>query len=397
MRSGSEQKTGEKLKILVLGYIVRGPVAGMAWHHLQYVMGLVLLGHDVYFMEDSGDEACCCYDPTRHLSSPDPSYGLAFAARAFAQVGLADRWAYHDAHTGTWNGPQAGRMPQLCREADLLLNLSCANPLRPWARKVPIRVLIDTDPCFTQIRNLTDPARRRLTGAHTMFFSFGENLGRAGCTVPDDGFAWQPTRQPVVLDAWPVMSPPAGARFTTIMQWQSYRRQEFGGRRYGLKSASFRPYRELPSDFPGRLELALGRGRRVAGSLRRAGWVVSDPLKISLALDDYRDYIRQSYGEFSVAKHGYVKSRCGWFSERSACYLASGRPVVVQETGFTDWLSTGAGVLAFDSPETACEQLARVETDWAAQSRAARAVAEEYFDSSRILTELLTRSMEGMP
>jgi hypothetical protein len=183
-----------RLRIVVLGYIVRGPMGGMAWHHLQYVMGLTQLGHDVYFIEDSGDSLWCCYDPTRHITDTDPTYGLHFATHAFARIGLGERWAYYDFHTSRWLGPCANHITDICTTADLLLNLGGVNPLRPWLLDIPVRAFVDTDPVFTQLQHLTDPAARNLALQHTAFFSFAGNIGLHQCTVPNDGFPWRATR-----------------------------------------------------------------------------------------------------------------------------------------------------------------------------------------------------------
>src|SRR5437764_344950 len=214
-----------RLRIVLLGYIVRGPLGGLAWHHLQYALGLDRLGHEVYFVEDS-DDYPSCYDPERGVTDTDPSYGLRFAKDTFEKVGLGGCWAYHDAHTGRWLGPCAGRIVTACASADLLLNLSAVNPLRPWFLEVPVRVLVDTDPVFTQINHLTDPKARDAALKHNVFFSFGETVGSEQGSTPDDGFPWRATRQPIVLDAWPVTPGPPDGKFTTVMQWDSYPARE---------------------------------------------------------------------------------------------------------------------------------------------------------------------------
>ena len=196
----------------------------------------------------------------RNVTDADPTYGLAFAARTFEKVGLGDRWVYYDAHTERWLGPCCDRVPDLCRSADLLLNLGNSNPMRPWYLQIPARALVDTDPAFTQIRNLTDPALRARALQHTVFFSFGENIAAGSSTTPGDGLCWQATRQPVVLDAWPVTPGPVHARFSTVMQWDSYAVQQYQGRRYGMKSESFQGYWELPARAGPIFELALGSG-----------------------------------------------------------------------------------------------------------------------------------------
>ena len=379
------------LRVIVLGYLVRGPLGGLAWHHLQYVLGLARLGHDVTFAEDS-DDYPSCYDPERGVVDADPGYGLRFAAEVFGRVGLGDRWAYYDAHTSRWLGPCAGRICGIFASADLLLNLSGVNPLRSRALEVPARALVDTDPIFTQVRHLTDAAARTRAEAHTVFFTFGENIPGGGSEVPADGFPWQPTRQPIVLEDWPVTPGVPAGKFTTVMQWDSYPARTYWGRHYGMKADSFGPYLDLPARAGAVFELALGSASAPRDLLRAKGWTLRDPLAVTRDPWTYQAYLAGSKAEFSVAKHGYVAGRCGWFSERSACYLASGRPVLVQDTGFTAWLPAGGGVLAFRSPEEAAAGVGEIDRRYEFHCRAARAVAEEYFDARKVLTSLLERA-----
>lgn len=381
-----------RLRVVVLGYLVRGPLGGIAWHYLQYVAGLARLGHDVYFVEDS-DDYPSCYDPVRNVTDMNPRYGLAFAADAFDRLGLGERWAYYDAHRNCWFGPAADLGAALCRTADVLLNVSGVNPVRSWMEHIPVRVLIDTDPVFTQIRHLTDPAARERAAAHSAFFSFGENIGQPGCAVPADGFPWQPTRQPMVMDAWAPSDGPASGNLSTVMLWDSYPSAEHDGRRFGMKAESFGPYLQLPSRCSDRFELAVGIATGPRDHLTRHGWTVTDPRAPTRDPWTYQDYIRQSKAEFSVAKHGYVVSDSGWFSERSAAYLASGRPVVVQDTGFSRWLRPDGGVLPFRNEAEALAQIEALNAAYGHHCRAAREVAREYFDSANVLAELLDQAM----
>jgi hypothetical protein len=380
------------LRIIVAGYIVRGPLGGLAWHHLQYVLGLVRLGHDVLFIEDS-DDYPCCYDPERNMTDADPTYGLAFAARAFDRLGLESRWAYHDAHRSQWCGPAGPAAERRAAAADLLLDLSGVNPLRPWLLDIPRRALVDTDPAFTQIKHLTRPDALAAARRHTSFFTFGENVGKSGATIPDDGLPWQPTRQPIVLDAWTVTPGPERGKLTTVMQWESYPALEHDGCRYGMKSDSFESIVELPRRVGKVFELAIGSPSAPRARLRDMGWSVRDPLRPTRDPWSYQAYIRRSRGEFGVAKHGYVVSDSGWFSERSAAYLASGRPVVVQETGFSRWLSAGSGVLPFRNLAEAAAGVEELRDRYVYHCHAARAIAEEYFDSRQVLDRLVTRAM----
>jgi hypothetical protein len=377
-----------RLRIILLGYIVRGPLAGLAWHYLQYVLALTRLGHEVYFFEDSDDYASC-YNPETNTQSTDPSYGLQFLSSAMGELGLAERWAYYDAHKAVWRGPCADQALAICATADLFLNVSAVNPIRPWLMAVPVRVLVDTDPAFTQVRHLTSADARTRAACHTAFFSFGENLSAGLSSIPDDGFQWQATRQPVVLDAWAVTPAPPAGSYTSVMLWEAYPAIEYHGRRYGPKADSFGPFLDLPTRTGPVFELAFGSRTQPGKMMKEHGWTLIDPREPSRSLGHYRDYIQASRAEFGVAKHGYVVSRSGWFSERSALYLASGRPVLVQDTGFGEWLRTSEGVLPFRTVEDVLAGVDAINERYRTHCDAARAVAETYFSAPAVLTRLL--------
>jgi hypothetical protein len=290
------------MRILVLGYIIRFPLGGMAWHYLQYVMGLRALGHDVFFLEDSEDYPCC-YDPTRNVTDTCPDYGLLFATRTFDELGLGHRWAYFDAHTHSWYGPRAGDVLELAGTADLLLNISGSNPLRPWLMEIPTRVFVDTDPGFEQLRHIADTARRERADMHTEFFTFGENIESGIANVPADGRFWKATRQPVVLDAWKVTGGDPAAPFTTVMQYKAYATRRFAGLpRSGQRSESFSALMDLPSLVPSTLELAIGSPSAPRETLSEKGWRVRDPLSVTRDPWTYQAYIQRSKAEFGVAK-----------------------------------------------------------------------------------------------
>jgi hypothetical protein len=381
-----------RLKIIVLGYLVRCPIGGMAWHHLQYVLGLVAMGHEVVFLEDSGDQPWACYNPETGDTATDPAYGLRFAHDTFLKIGFTETWAYHDAIASKWYGPAASQIFQLCERADIVLNLSGANPLRPWLKSIPVRVYVDTDPVFTQLRHLVDAARLDFAREHTNFFSFGENFGRQGSSIPDDGLPWRPTRQPVFLESWPVIPGPPQGSFTTVMQWDKTLQnvpRNYDGKSYGRKADSFGPYTKIPSLTKSKLELALGGTSAPRRELREEGWHLIDPLEITQSPWTYQKYIQDSKGEFSVAKEGYVVTKSGWFSERSAVYLATGRPVIVQDTGISPLFDCGEGLVVFDSMEGAVAALRDVENRYELHCRKARLLAERYFCSRRVLSRLL--------
>lgn len=386
-----------RLRIVVLGYVVRRPLGGGTWPTLQYALGLLGLGHDVRFLEDS-DDYPSCYDTTTHETGIDPTCGLRYATSVFDRQGLGERWAYHDAHTGTWHGPCGGDMEAWCAEADLVLNVSGVNPIRPWLRDVPRRAYIDTDPGFEQVRQRDSAERRALARQHNVFFTLGENIARGtAAALPDCGVVWQPTRQPVVLDCWPVRPVTAGGRFTTVMLWDSYQTRSFEGLELGMKSASFEAFWDLPARVAPSLEMAVGGPNVPRETLREHGWRVIHALEPTVDPWTYRQYLQGSVGEFTVAKQGYVVTRCGWFSERSAHYLASGRAVVTQDTGFGDVLPTGAGLFAFHDLDTAAAAIDTVASDPQRHGAAARELAEEYFAADKVLTDLVARAMSAAP
>ena len=390
----ANNQKNKKLRILVLGYIVRGPMGGMTWHHLQYLLGLYQMGHDVFFLEDSGDTEYSCYDPSRNITDQNPSYGLKYASKVFKKTGLENRWGYYDRHQHQWHGPLAKTALKIIKDADLLLNLSCSNTLRSWLYDVPTRVLIDTDPVFTQIRNLEDQERLNFSKQHTAFFTFGENFKQEGCLIPDDGIPWKATRQPVVLDAWPVINGKKNASFTTIMKWESYPGKEYNDQYFGMKAESFNDYMDLPKKTNSIMELAVSDSATPKQRLIENGWQLTSPQNISSDPWQYQEYIQQSKAEFSIAKHGYVAGRTGWFSERSACYLASGRPVVLQDTGFSNWLETDFGLMHFNNANEALFAIEEINNNYEKHCRYARELAENYFSSDKILTELIENSIE---
>jgi hypothetical protein len=249
---------------------------------------------------------------------------------------------------------------------------------------------VDTDPLFTQVRHLHDPAARRTASQHTAFFSYGENVGTPSCRIPADGFPWRPTRQPMVTDAWTSTPSARDAPLTSVMVWVSYAAAEHEGRRYGMKAESFEPYLDLPRRCGERFELGLGGEPSVQERLRAHGWKISDPRDATRDPWTYQQFLTASKAEFSVAKHGYVASGSGWFSERSAAYLASGRPVIVQDTGFSTWLRADGGVLPFSSPEEALGQIDELNASFAWHCRLTRDVVDEYFDFRRVLPALLS-------
>jgi len=384
------------LKIIIAGYIVGGPLGGLVWHHLQYILGLHKMGHKVLFVEDS-DDYPSCYNPQTNQFSSDPTYGLAFINKVFSQYGLQDRWAYHQQQGNIWHGVNEKKINDFISNTDIFLNLSGMNPLHEKFLKIPVRVLLDTDPVFTQIKHLTDTAAFDRARLHNRFFSFGENFGKENCAIPDDGFDWKPTRQPVYIDAWNFTAGNKNAKWTTVMQWDSYKVREYKGQVFGMKSVSFEEYYSLPGKSSESFELAIGGSSTPKEKLSAAGWSLCDPLAVSLDPTIYQQFIQHSKGEWSVAKHGYVSGHTGWFSERSTGYLSSGRPVVVQDTGFSDFIETGRGLFSFTSPEDSLAALEEIDRNYSAHCRFAREISEEYFRYDKVLNALIQRCNISAP
>lgn len=378
-------------RVIVSGLIAQYPMGGVAWDYVQYVAGLAALGCDVYYLEDTG---AWPYNPVEGGLSKRCDYNLAVLKGALDRFGLGERWAYFFPETRTWYGLPDAKRAEVLATADLLINVSGTLARPQDYRSVRRLAYIDTDPVFTQVKiargetQLTD-----LIDRHDVLFSFGETLpGEA----PPTRYAWRPTRQPILLDAW-ADSGPHRETFTTVMNWTIGRPLVHDGRTFGHKDAEFMRFLDLPERIrPVEIELAVnvGKGKHTPyGLLARRGWRLADPGAVCPDLESYRRYVRGSKAEWSVAKHGYVTGRAGWFSCRSACYLAAGRPVVVEDTGFGAVLPTGRGIVTFTEPDEAANAVRAVDADYEAHAGAARDIAAEYFDAKKVLASLIERAM----
>ena len=284
-------------------------------------------------------------------------------------------------------------MVRFAKSADLLLNVSGMLRDDLLIASIPVRAYLDLDPGFNQV--WAETGEDAVLDGHTHFVTVGQAIGSAECPVPTCGRRWIPTLPPVVLSHWPrADAPPDRDAFTTVGHWRSYGPIDYEGVRYGQRVHSFRRLLQLPKLAGSRFQVALGihpDEQRDLEALRANGWELVDPVRAACTPDRYAEFIRASKAEIGIAKSGYVASRCGWFSDRSACYLASGRPVVAQETGFARFLPTGEGLLAFESLEDAVACVEEVERDYPRHSSAARAIAEQHLDSDRVLSSLIER------
>jgi hypothetical protein len=316
----------------------------------------------------------------------------------FERFELADRWAYRFPWQSQWFGMSDARRQEVIDSADLLINVSGTLEKPAEYRAVRRMAYIDSDPVFTQVKLARGQQYLRdILDQHDVLFTFGEALGLPSSQTPDTGDRWIPTRQPVILSEWEVGTKPRDV-FTTVMNWSSYNPVEHEGVQYGQKDVEFRRFFKLPEQVaPAKLELAAKSGRKTKlprDQLKHLGWLLAEPDIVCPDLDSYRNYLQSSKAEWSVAKGGYVQGQSGWFSCRSACYLAAGRPVVVQDTGFSKVLPTGEGIVAFTNMEEAVAGIQSIESDYERHSRAARQIAEEWFDANRVLEQFVNDAMQ---
>jgi hypothetical protein len=382
MRPATEPR--KRLTILCSGYLVRYPVGGHSWHHFQYLLGLRRLGHEVVFFEDYGWPDSC-YDPGRGAMTSDPAYGIAYVTRLMRRYGLDGCWCYL-AEDGRAYGMPRDRLAAVCATADLYLNLSNVNWI-PELDQCRHRVLVDTDPGLTQLgaHGLGKP----LAWYHALV-TYGENIGTPRSAIPTGGLVWHPTRQPVVIDQW-AGAAPGGRVYTTVGKWNSVGRDvTWAGQTYGWsKRAEWLRFVDLPARTGVPFELAMNVDPADAPLLAAHGWRFTDPRTVSRDPWRYQRYVQASRGEFTVAKDLNVRLRSGWLGDRSPCYLAAGRPVVMQDTGFGDVLPLGPGLHAVHTVEEAAEALAVIEADYARACAHASEVARAHFSADRVLGDLL--------
>jgi hypothetical protein len=364
----------------------------MAWMHMQTVVGLRRLGHDVYYFETTSSWP---YDPIQQARVCNSDYAVQYLAKLAASFGLADRWAYRRSYSDKrWFGLTCQRAQDLLANADVVLNIAGATRLAEEGLKVSRLVFIGTDPVYHELAFITgDENVRTLVEEHSEFVTYGENIGNPDCPVPPFPRLRARTRQPVLLDLWKNSNGSRNA-VTTVCNWkQDGLDIEYQGETYyWSKHREFLKFIDLPRRVRHPIELATGLANlqpEVRGMLESYGWRLVDAHQFTTDPWPYRNYVRSSRGEFTVAKDQNVRLRSGWFSERSACYLASGRPVITQDTGFGKFLPVGEGLFAFNTTEEVVAAFEAVDADYEKHQRAAYAIAEDYFKAETVLTRLL--------
>ena len=380
-------------KILLLHFVGQMPMGGIAWQAVNYLAGLEKLGYEAWYVEDHGTNP---YDPRISSIVMDCEYNVAYLRQAMERHSLGGRWAYWDAINDVYHGLSREQVWALYAEADALINLCGATKLREEHLRCPVRIMIDTDPVYEQIKYAkADPAARAYVDAHTHFFTYGANLGTPACAIPLCGVPWRPTRPPVDPELWPAVegSPPC---FSTIATWENKGKNiDFDGATYlWSKHVNFLRFLDLPRERPQncfRMAM-LPPDDAVRREVEGAGWGLVDPRPVSAGMDAYQEFIAGSRGEFTVAKDIYVRPNSGWFSDRAVCYLAAGRPVVTMRTGFTEYCPVGRGLFDYATRAEALAAIDTIESDYPHHSSAAREIAVDCFGSKAVVGELLANA-----
>jgi hypothetical protein len=380
---------------------------GGVWARLQWFFGLRRLGFDVYVVDQLGRDSCVGEDGA--LAPFERSLNLAYFREIVEVFDLQGSAALIFGDGEAVEGATADELLERAQDADLLINVSGKLGWEPLLRRCRRKAYVDTDPGFTQFSGTSASGDSSLVG-YDRYFTTGLNVGSSRCPIPDGGIAWRPITQPVVLEEWPVSLAVDPARFTTVATWRGrpFGSLSDGGRIFGLKADEFLKFVEVPQRVEARFEVALNlnapKPLLPAGAyppaldaaasedvetLRRHGWRLVDPRVATPDPLAFRRYVQESGAEFSAAKGIYVETESGWFSDRTACYLASGKPVLVQDTGLAGLLPAGEGLVTFRTVHEAVDGARRIVQDYGLHSEAARAIAKQHFDSDRVLAGLL--------
>ena len=378
------------MNIIYSGCIGRFPIGGQAWADMQYLLGLSALGHDVVYLEECGPESWVYNWETQEVTT-QIGYPASYVRSCLDPIGYQSRWIYRAGSESA--GMTLEEFHSFCSEADLLIVRG--SPIDLWREEYDwpkARIFIDADPAFTQIKLAHGDAGVSQTVAHCQrLFTYGTRIGNADCPIPTGNREWLKTVMPIFLPLWPVAEEGNASHFTTIMQWRSYATVSHNGVHYGNKDMEFPKFVSLPrhTEQPFRVALTGAPPEK----LTDYGWDVVPGWIATETPFSYQLFVQNSYAEFGVAKHAYVASRSGWMSDRSICYLASGRPVLVQDTAFTDWLPVGEGVLTFRDIADALKGVEAINSDYGRHRRGARLLAEEYFSTDKVLSQLMQQAL----
>lgn len=380
----------KKPLVVYCGFVGKVPLAGMALANLHPIRGLQSLGYELHYVErlNQPDE---CYDPRSNTMTDDAAFALEYIEALLPQVGCpVGRYSFID-RENRCHGSGWPALRRAIEQADFVLCLGDGTWFDELAR-CPRRAFIDADPLFTQVAMETQRGQpgsiAEAVSHYSVLFSEGIRIGKADCTIPSAGRSWIPAPPTISTDLWHSRPPRARAPVTTVMNWESGSDVFYNGHTYGYKKREFEAYIDLPQRNRRAFTIGVG-GKAPRDRLRQSGWGLVNPLEVTGTIEAYQEFIADSWADFGIAKHAYVATRSGWFSDRSLCYLASGRPVLHQDTGFTDWLPSGEGVFAFSNVDDVLAALEALERDYDHHSKAARAIAEEYFEAGKVIGRML--------
>ena len=367
--------------------MVRYPLGGMLSWVLQFLVGFKRLGHEIYFVEKAGYPNSC-YNPTNETMSDDCTYGVAVLDKLLASLGLENTWCFVD-QSENYYGISKKDMEEIFRTADIFIDMGTHGSWEHEAVNSTLKVLIDGEPAFTQIKMVNSLKSGINLPRYDHYFTTGKNIGTEYSISPTAGIAWKYLYHPVQVDMFPVTPCPENAFYSTVMNWQSHQPIEYNGKKYGQKNLEFQKFIDLPMQVSIPMQVAVAGKKLPIDILKKKGWDVVDAKQATSSFDAFCNYIQQSRGEFSVCKNVFVANQSGWFSDRSAAYLASGRPVVMQDTGFSRHLPCGEGLFAFHSLDEAKAAIEKIESDYELHSKTARQIACEYLDTRIVLKAFL--------
>lgn len=385
----------EKLKIVIGGYIGLYPTGGASWDYIQYPLGLKLLGHDVYYIEDTKRYPIYQKDLN---AWEDATESIQYLSSVMNRFGMKDRWAYRDIASGKSYGLSEHQIIQICKSADVFINISCSTFMREEYLNIPHRMLIDSDPMFTQIQYWKEMnaeveskvwTTKSMIENHNYLFTFGENINDSSCFIPKFDYKWIPTRQPVCIDYWSNNQSREDGFYTTVMNWAGRNKLLYNNEEWGQKDVEFKKFKTIPHLLPDiKFKTIINAPTTDLSEFISNGWDIFPNDEVP-DMDAYQDFIFKSTAEFSVAKETYVKSNSGWFSCRSACYLASSKPVITQETGWSKYIPSGNGLFTFTDLDSAVDAIKKVKSDYKYHSHKARDMAREYFSSDLVLKKMI--------
>lgn len=380
-------------RIIVGSYMFRYPLGGMMSWVLQYLLGLKRLGHDVFFVEKYGYDNAC-FDPQKGMMGDDCTYGVRAVSSLLKGFGLGENWCFVE-KGNKYHGLSQAEINEVFSGADLFIDMGTHGSWEEESQQAAVRVWIDGEPGYTQIKLYHRQQEGQVVPQYDHYFSNGLNVGMPGNPIPTMGIRWQHLLHPVdtaVFIPTPVHNE---GPYTTVMNWQSHQQISFGGKTYGQKDVEFEKFKTLPLRGRHRLEIAVSGKEVPHEALRSLGWQIRNGWEMTSSFDAFREYIQRSKAEFSVCKNVFVAMQTGWFSDKSAAFLASGRPVILQDTGFSQHIPTGTGLFAVRNVEEAMLAIESVESSYELHARAARELAREYFEGEKVMGRFMQQVAGG--